>query len=172
MPIICLMVKENHKMVREMSGKSEGILWGLMAGHPDMTFRFSDVMLLLAVFYWHFTVSLCIRLELWLLLPLLFMKNIFLNCYCSLFLFMSTISIVLWEAMTSYDILCSMQMPDYIVMVMSLPRDQRQCSGDLLLIWNTDGNMTIHASLQTNLYHFGMRLSYVSNMNPFTGNRG
>ena len=35
MPIICLMVRENHKMVREMSGKSQGILWGLMAGHPD-----------------------------------------------------------------------------------------------------------------------------------------
>ena len=34
MPIICLMVRENHKMVREMSGKSQGILWGLMAGHP------------------------------------------------------------------------------------------------------------------------------------------
>ena len=29
------MVRENHKMVREMSGKSQGILWGLMAGHPD-----------------------------------------------------------------------------------------------------------------------------------------
>ena len=28
------MVRENHKMVREMSGKSQGILWGLMAGHP------------------------------------------------------------------------------------------------------------------------------------------
>ena len=36
MPIICLMVRENHKMVREMSGKSQGILWGLMAGHPDV----------------------------------------------------------------------------------------------------------------------------------------
>ena len=35
MPIICLMVRENHKMVREMSGKSQGILWGLIAGHPD-----------------------------------------------------------------------------------------------------------------------------------------
>ena len=35
MPIICLMVRENHKMVREMSGKSQGILWGLMPGHPD-----------------------------------------------------------------------------------------------------------------------------------------
>ena len=35
MPIICLMVRENHKMVREMSGKSQGILLGLMAGHPD-----------------------------------------------------------------------------------------------------------------------------------------
>ena len=35
MRIICLMVRENHKMVREMSGKSQGILWGLMAGHPD-----------------------------------------------------------------------------------------------------------------------------------------
>ena len=35
MPIICLMVRENHTMVREMSGKSQGILWGLMAGHPD-----------------------------------------------------------------------------------------------------------------------------------------
>ena len=34
MPIICLMVRENHKMVRKMSGKSQGILWGLMAGHP------------------------------------------------------------------------------------------------------------------------------------------
>ena len=34
MPIICLLVRENHKMVREMSGKSQGILWGLMAGHP------------------------------------------------------------------------------------------------------------------------------------------
>ena len=34
MPIICLMVRENHKMVREMSGKSQGILWGLMAGRP------------------------------------------------------------------------------------------------------------------------------------------
>ena len=30
-----LMVRENHKMVREMSGKSQGILWGLMAGHPE-----------------------------------------------------------------------------------------------------------------------------------------
>ena len=38
MPIICLMVRENHKMVREMSGKSQGILWGLMAGHPAVTF--------------------------------------------------------------------------------------------------------------------------------------
>ena len=37
MPIICLMVRENHKMVREMSGKSQGILWGLMAGHPEVT---------------------------------------------------------------------------------------------------------------------------------------
>ena len=36
MPIICLMVRENHKMVREMSGKSQGILWGLMAGHPEV----------------------------------------------------------------------------------------------------------------------------------------
>ena len=36
MPIICLMVREKHKMVREMSGKSQGILWGLMAGHPDL----------------------------------------------------------------------------------------------------------------------------------------
>ena len=36
MSIICLMVRENHKMVREMSGKSQGILWGLMAGHPDL----------------------------------------------------------------------------------------------------------------------------------------
>ena len=36
MPIICLMVRENHKMVREMSGKSQGILWGLMAGHPEL----------------------------------------------------------------------------------------------------------------------------------------
>ena len=44
MPIICLMVRENHKMVREMSGKSQGILWGLMAGHPD----------LLAKHYFHF----------------------------------------------------------------------------------------------------------------------
>ena len=35
MPIICLMVRENHKMVREMSGKSQEILWGLMAGHTD-----------------------------------------------------------------------------------------------------------------------------------------
>ena len=35
MLVICLMVRENHKMVREMSGKSQGILWGLMAGHPD-----------------------------------------------------------------------------------------------------------------------------------------
>ena len=35
MPIKCLMVSENHKMVREMSGKSQGILWGLMAGHPE-----------------------------------------------------------------------------------------------------------------------------------------
>ena len=34
MPMICLLVRENHKMVREMSGKSQGILWGLMAGHP------------------------------------------------------------------------------------------------------------------------------------------
>ena len=34
MPIICFLVRENHKMVREMSGKSQGILWGLMAGHP------------------------------------------------------------------------------------------------------------------------------------------
>ena len=34
MPTICLMVRENHKMVREMSGKRQGILWGLMAGHP------------------------------------------------------------------------------------------------------------------------------------------
>ena len=32
------MVRENHKMVREMSGKSQGILWGLMAGHPVDTF--------------------------------------------------------------------------------------------------------------------------------------
>ena len=38
MPIICLMVRENHKMVREMSGKSQGILWGLMAGHPVMDY--------------------------------------------------------------------------------------------------------------------------------------
>ena len=37
MPIICLMVRENHKMVREMSGKSRGILWGLMAGHPGLS---------------------------------------------------------------------------------------------------------------------------------------
>ena len=36
MPIICRIVRENHKMVREMSGKSQGILWGLMAGHPEM----------------------------------------------------------------------------------------------------------------------------------------
>ena len=36
MRIICLMVRENHKMVREMSGKSQGILWGLMAGHPAL----------------------------------------------------------------------------------------------------------------------------------------
>ena len=39
MPIICLMVRENHKMVREMSGKSQGILWGLMAGHPVSVMR-------------------------------------------------------------------------------------------------------------------------------------
>ena len=39
MPIICLIVRENHKMVREMSGKSQGILWGLMAGHPDYGIR-------------------------------------------------------------------------------------------------------------------------------------
>ena len=39
MPIICLMVRENHKMVREMSGKSQGILWRLMAGHPVMYLR-------------------------------------------------------------------------------------------------------------------------------------
>ena len=38
MPIMCLMVRENHKMVREMSGKSQGILWGLMAGHPGKGF--------------------------------------------------------------------------------------------------------------------------------------
>ena len=31
------MVRENHKMVREMSGKRQGILWGLMAGHPVWT---------------------------------------------------------------------------------------------------------------------------------------
>ena len=36
MPIICLMVRENQKMVREKSGKHQGILWGLMAGHPDL----------------------------------------------------------------------------------------------------------------------------------------
>ena len=30
------MVRENHKMVREMSGKSQVILLGLMAGHPDI----------------------------------------------------------------------------------------------------------------------------------------
>ena len=35
MSIICFLVRENHKMVREMSGKSQGILWGLMAGHPE-----------------------------------------------------------------------------------------------------------------------------------------
>ena len=39
MPIICLMVRENHKMVREISGKSQGILWGLMAGHPDHNYQ-------------------------------------------------------------------------------------------------------------------------------------
>ena len=39
MPIICLMVRENHKMVREMSGKSQGILWELMAGHPDQVYQ-------------------------------------------------------------------------------------------------------------------------------------
>ena len=32
-------------------------------------------------------------------------------------------------------ILCGMQIPDYIAKVMSLPREQRQCSGDVLLIW-------------------------------------
>ena len=42
MPIICLMVRENHKMVREMSGKSQGILWGLMAGHPELIFLFEN----------------------------------------------------------------------------------------------------------------------------------
>ena len=31
------MVREKHKMVREMSEKSQGILWGLMAGHTDLT---------------------------------------------------------------------------------------------------------------------------------------
>ena len=35
MLMICLMVRENLKMVREMSGKSQGILWGLMGGHPE-----------------------------------------------------------------------------------------------------------------------------------------
>ena len=39
MTIICLMVRENHKMVREMSGKSQGILWGPMAGHPVGCFK-------------------------------------------------------------------------------------------------------------------------------------
>ena len=34
MPIMCIMVRGNHEMVREKSGKSQGILWGLMAGHP------------------------------------------------------------------------------------------------------------------------------------------
>ena len=39
--MICLMVRENHKMVKEMSGKSQGILWGLMAGHPVLTDDFA-----------------------------------------------------------------------------------------------------------------------------------
>ena len=43
MPIICLMVRENHKMVREMSGKSQGILWGLMAGHPVEIWQYTDL---------------------------------------------------------------------------------------------------------------------------------
>ena len=42
MTIICLMVRENHKMVREMSGKSQGILWGLMAGHPEQGLHFDS----------------------------------------------------------------------------------------------------------------------------------
>ena len=42
MPIISLMVRENQKMVREMSGKSQGILWGIMAGHPAPDQRWLD----------------------------------------------------------------------------------------------------------------------------------
>ena len=36
------MVRENHKMVREMSGKCQGILWGLMAGHPDIGLDYTE----------------------------------------------------------------------------------------------------------------------------------
>ena len=39
---ICLMVRENHKMVREMSGKSQGILWGLMAGPLELPILLTD----------------------------------------------------------------------------------------------------------------------------------
>ena len=44
MPMICLMVRENHKMVREMSGKSQGILWGLMAGHPEYAYPYQSLL--------------------------------------------------------------------------------------------------------------------------------
>ena len=45
MPIICLMVRENPKLVREMSGKSQGILWGLLAGHPDWSANHLEIFL-------------------------------------------------------------------------------------------------------------------------------
>ena len=49
MPMICFMVRENLKTVRETSGKSQGILWGLMAGHPE-----NGTLGLLAFLKWFF----------------------------------------------------------------------------------------------------------------------
>ena len=37
------MVRENHKILREMSGKSQGILWGLIAGHPEYSPPFKKI---------------------------------------------------------------------------------------------------------------------------------